>query len=46
MKQAAGKPDAQKVFRAIALIISARDGSAQVRLANVKQIQQDVRKAG
>lgn len=45
---AAGRtqPDPQKAFRAIAMIIAAREGTAKIRLAGVRRVDADVRKAG
>lgn len=46
---AAGRtqPDPQKVFRAIAMIVSEREGTAKIRLTEVRRdAEEDVRKAG
>lgn len=38
--------DPMKAFRAIAMIMNAREDGTKVRLASVKKVEEDVRKAG
>lgn len=39
-------PDPMKAFRAIAMIMNVREDGTKVRLASVKKVEEDVRKAG
>ena len=39
-------PDPMKAFKAIAMILNAREEGVKVRLTSVRKVEEDVRKAG
>jgi hypothetical protein len=40
------RPDPMKAFKAIAMILNAREEGVKVRLTSVRKVEEDVRKAG
>lgn len=40
------RPDPMKAFKAIAMIMNAREEGVKVRLTSVRKVEEDVRKAG
>lgn len=40
------QPDPMKAFKAIAMILNAREEGVKVRLTSVRKVEEDVRKAG
>lgn len=40
------RPDPMKAFKAIAMILNAREEGVKVRLTSIRKVEEDVRKAG
>lgn len=40
------RPDPMKAFKAIAMILNAREEGVKVRLTSVRKVEEDARKAG
>ena len=40
------RPDPMKAFKAIAMILNAREEGVKIRLTSVRKVEEDVRKAG